>query len=353
MKRISGRLAAALAVMFFVATGALAQSFVVTPEQSQKASVTQRIGLTDVTINYHRPLVNGRKVWGGLVPYGQVWRAGANENTTIEFTDPVLVEDQPLGKGTYGLHMIPSADSVVVIFSNTNTAWGSFTYDQKEDALRVTVKPRPAEFQEALTYSFADVKPDSAAVTLTWDKLEVPFHVAIKPETVVANLRRQLRGGVRYTWEGWNDAAFYCLRQKTNLDEALKWSDESIKQEERFDNLSTKAELLRVMNRQDEAKAVMAKAMGMGNAIQIYVYGRQLQRDKRQAEAMDMFRTVSSRFPDHWLGHLALARLNSASGDFPGALKEVKAAQTGAPADQQGPLAGLAKKLETKQDINQ
>jgi tetratricopeptide (TPR) repeat protein len=353
MNRMSVRIAAALAVVVVVAVGARAQSFVATPEQSQKATVSQRIGLTDVAINYHRPLVNGRKVWGGLVPYGQVWRAGANENTTIEFSDPVMVEGQPLAKGTYGLHMIPSADSVIVIFSNTSSAWGSFTYDQKEDALRVTVKPQPADFHEALTYSFDEVKPDSAVATLTWEKLAVPFHVAIQPDTVLANIRRQLRGGVRYTWEGWNDAATYCLQHKTNLDEALKWTDESINQEERFDNLSTKADLLRALNRPDEAKVVMAKAMGMGNAIQMYIYGRQLQRDKRQSEALDMFRTVSSRFPDHWLGHLALARLNSASGDFPRALKEVKAAQSGAPSDQQGPLAGLAKKLEAKQDINQ
>jgi hypothetical protein len=342
-----------LAMLIAVATvSMMAQSFVATPDQSQKATVGQRVGLTDVTINYHRPLVKGRKIWGELVPYGQVWRAGANENTTIEFTDPVTVEGQPLAKGTYGLHMLPSADSVVVIFSKTNTAWGSFTYDQKEDALRVTVKPQPVEFHEALTYDFDDVKPDAAAVTLKWEKLAVPFHVAVSRDTVLDNVRRQLRGGVRYTWEGWNDAALYCLQQKTNYDEALKWADESITQEERFDNLSTKADLLRAANRPDEAKAVMAKAMGMGNAIQIYVYGRQLQRDQRATEALDMFRTVSTRFPDHWLGHLALARLDSASGDFPGALKEVKAAQSGAPSDQKSALDNLTRKLESKQDIN-
>src|SRR6202045_1192028 len=112
------------------------------PDVSQLAVNKQRIALTDITITYHRPLVNGRKIWGGLVPYGKVWRAGANENTTIEFSDPVSVEGKPLAKGVYGLHMIPNPDSWAVIFSKTNTAWGSYSYKQDEDALRVDVKPK-------------------------------------------------------------------------------------------------------------------------------------------------------------------------------------------------------------------
>jgi hypothetical protein len=107
-----------------------AQSFVLDlPRQSQRAEVSQRIGITDITINYHRPLVNDRKVWDGLVPYGKVWRAGANENTTITFSDPVLIDGKPLDKGTYGLHMIPNADEWTIIFSKNSTSWGAFTYD--------------------------------------------------------------------------------------------------------------------------------------------------------------------------------------------------------------------------------
>src|SRR5450755_5109664 len=124
------------------------------PDVSQLAVNKQRVGLTDITITYHRPLVNGRKIWGGLVPLGEVWRAGANENTTIEFSDPVSVEGQPLAKGIYGLHMIPTADSWTVIFSKMSSAWGSFSYNQSEDALRVTVKPQAAEMHEAVTYDF-------------------------------------------------------------------------------------------------------------------------------------------------------------------------------------------------------
>src|SRR5438477_12532618 len=132
------------------------------PDVSQAAEVKQHIALTDITVKYHRPMVNGRKIWGGLVPYGKVGRAGANENTTIEFSDPVSVEGQPLAKGIYGLHMIPNPDSWTVIFSKTNTAWGSYSYKQDEDALRVNVKPRPlAELKEALEFDFEDLKPTS------------------------------------------------------------------------------------------------------------------------------------------------------------------------------------------------
>src|SRR5580704_6394864 len=120
------------------------------PRQSQHALVTQRIGITDITVNYHRPLANGRQIWGKLVPYGEVWRAGANENTTLTFTDPVSIEGQPLDKGTYSLHMIPGENQWTVIFSKMSNAWGSFTYKQDEDALRVTVKPQTAEFHDAL-----------------------------------------------------------------------------------------------------------------------------------------------------------------------------------------------------------
>jgi hypothetical protein len=175
-----------LVAVVMLAEIGLAQSFVLDlPRQSQRAQVSQRIGITDITISYHRPLVNDRKVWGGLVPYGEVWRAGANEITTITFTDPVTIEGQPLAAGTYGLHMIPRADDWTIIFSKNATSWGSFTYKESEDALRVTVKPHAAEMHNALTYDFDEVKPDSAVVELEWEKVAVPFKVAVNVHDVV------------------------------------------------------------------------------------------------------------------------------------------------------------------------
>jgi hypothetical protein len=325
------------------------------PDVSQAAEVKQRIALTDITVKYHRPLVNGRKIWGGLVPYGKVWRAGANENTTIEFSDPVSVEGQPLAKGVYGLHMIPNPDSWTVIFSKTNTGWGSYSYKQDEDALRVNVKPKPlADSEEALEFEFENLKPDSTAVTLKWEKLGVPFTVSIKDaEQTLENIRAQLKGRGQFTWQALNEAAQFCLTKKINLDEALRWADASIQNEERFDNLSTKADILKALNRPDEAKATWNHAVEVATATQLYSYGRRLQNQKQNAEATEIFKQVDKRFPQGVYGDLARARLKSAAGDFAGAATDAKKAQAAAPTDaQKQSIKALIDLLDAKQDIN-
>ena len=241
------------------------------PRQSQHAQLTQRIGVTDITINYHRPLANGRAIWGKLVPYGQVWRAGANENTTITFSDPVSIEGHDLEKGTYGLHMIPGESEWTVIFSKNATSWGSFSYKQDEDALRVTVKPQTAELHDALAYDFDELKPDSTLVTMRWEKVAVPFKVSVKVNDIVtASIHRQLYGLNQYYWEGWDDAAGYFLANKIHLEEALKYEDQSIQNEERFDNLLGKSKILDAMGRNDDAVAAHNKAMEKANAVQLY-----------------------------------------------------------------------------------
>lgn len=342
-------------ILITVGASALAaQTLTVLPEASQRASVSQRIGLTDITVSYHRPLINGRKVWGDLVPWGQVWRAGANENTTITFTDPVTVEGKALAKGVYGLHMIPGPENWIVIFTKNSSAWGSFTYKQDEDALRVTVKAKPSEMHEALVYDFDDLQPDSVAVNMRWEKLAVPFHVAVDAkETTMSSLRDQLRGGLQYTWEGWAEAANYSLTNKTHLDEGLQWADKAINQEERFDTLMLKAQFLDALNRQAEAGPIKARALTMANVNQLYSFGRQLQAEKKPQEALDVFRQTVQRFPNHWLGHAALARLSSASGDFKKAVAEMNAAlAAGAPENQKPAIDGYIKRLEAGQDIN-
>jgi hypothetical protein len=325
------------------------------PDVSQAAEVKQHIALTEITVTYHRPLVKGRKIWGALVPYGKVWRAGANENTTIEFGDSVWVEGQPLAKGVYGLHMIPNPDSWTVIFSKTNTGWGSYSYKEDEDALRVKVKPRAlAEMKEALEFEFEDLKPDSTAVTLKWERLGVPFTVSIKDaDQTLQNIRAQLKGRGQFTWQALDEGAQFCLTRKINLDEALRWADASINNEERFDNLSTKADILKALNRPDEAKAVWNRALEIATAVQLYSYGRRLQNEKQGAEAMEIFQAVAKRFPQGVYGHLAQARVKSAAGDFAGAAEETTQAQNAAPTDaQKQSIKALIDRLQAKQDIN-
>jgi tetratricopeptide (TPR) repeat protein len=323
------------------------------PRQSQHAVITQRVGITDITVSYHRPLVNKREIWGKLVPYGEVWRAGANENTTIKFTDNVMIDGKPLAKGVYGLHMIPRENEWTLIFSNIHTAWGSFTYKEADDALRVTVKPQPADFREALTYDFDDVKADSTVATLRWEKLSVPFTVTVNVHDVVqASLHNQLQGLAQYTWEGWDDAATYLLGEKYDLDEALKYEETSIGTEPRFDNFLTKSQILEAMGRKNDAEAATKEALARATAGQLYAYGRLLQSQKKQDEAFNYFRQAAKKDPNDWTVHDGTARIYSAQGDFTNALKEMKIALAGAPDNQKIFFEPLVKKLEAKQDIN-
>ncbi|MGB7585785.1 MAG: DUF2911 domain-containing protein [Terriglobales bacterium] len=347
-------LAAAVIALSFGVSSSQAQSALLDiPRQSQHAVVTQRVGITDVTINYSRPLVKKRQIWGKLVPYGEVWRAGANENTTIKFTDNVTINGQPLAKGIYGLHMIPTESEWTVIFSNVHTAWGSFTYKEADDALRVTVKPQPADFREALTYDFDEVTPDSTIASLRWEKIEVPFTVAVNVHEIVqASLHNQLQGLAQYTWEGWDDAANYLLAEKYDLDEALKYEETSIGTEPRFDNYLTKSQILDAMGRKDDAEAAKKEALTRATAPLLYVYGRQLQAQGKQDQAFDFFRQAAKKDPNDWLVHDGMARIYSAQGDFANALKEVKLSLAGAPDNQKIFIEPLVKKLEAGQDIN-
>jgi hypothetical protein len=192
MKRysISCGFVLALALLLALPSQTLAQGAEVRP--SLKAGVMQRLGAdTDITIDYSRPGVKGRKIWGALVPYGMApgnqysenqpfpWRAGANENTTIEFSKNVLIEGKPLAAGKYGLHMIPGEKEWTIIFSKNNSSWGSFSYKPEEDALRVTVTPVAVPFQEWLTYGFEDLTGKSATAFLQWEQLKVPFKISL------------------------------------------------------------------------------------------------------------------------------------------------------------------------------
>lgn len=341
-------------ILFLGAPFVHAQTALELPEASQRAAVQQRIGVTDIKIVYHRPLVNGRKVWGALVPYDKVWRAGANENTTIEFSTPVVVEGKALAAGNYGLHMIPTPNEWTIIFSKMAVAWGSYTYSEAEDALRVSVKPHEIPMEEALEYEFEDLKPDSVVVTMKWEKLAASFRVSVTDaESILPHVRDELRGHAKFEWQPLNEAAQFCLTKKINLEEGLRWAEESIANEERFENLATKSELLKALNKPEEAKTAWNHAMEIASGLQLYSHARQLQSAKQNQEAMEIFPIVVKRFPETVFGQLAQARIKSAAGDFNGALDAAKKAQSSAASDQQKTsIQSLIDKLQAKQDIN-
>src|ERR1700693_2048950 len=175
------------------ASGASGQAFtpIKVPDASPEASVGQTIGVTEVRINYHRPAVNKREIWGKLVPYNEVWRAGANENTTISFSSDVTAGGQKLPARTYGVDMLPTDKVWTRIFRNRARAWGSFSYDPKEDALRITVTPQPAEFQERLGYSFEGPTDTAPVPALRWEKVKVAFPIGVDtPQGVLPSIRR-------------------------------------------------------------------------------------------------------------------------------------------------------------------
>jgi len=221
-----------------LAGAALAQQLDL-PRPSPNASVSQNIGITEVTIRYSRPGVKGRKIWGGLVPYGEVWRTGANENTTIRFSTPVKIEGHELPAGLYGVQTIPTDGEWTLILSKDADEWGAFSYKPEHDALRVQVKPQPAELQERMSFEFADLSDTSAKVVLRWEKLAVPFTISVDtPKLVAAKAKSAVNWRVPY------QAANYCIQNDTCLDEANGWLDASIAMDGNFNNYRAKADLL-------------------------------------------------------------------------------------------------------------
>jgi Protein of unknown function (DUF2911) len=354
MRRYVAVAVVAMAVWLAGHTGTEAQSAMLNlPRVSQHAEVVQRIGITDITINYARPLVRGRTIFGSLAPYGKVWRAGANENTTIAFSDPVTIDGQALAKGTYGLHMIPGESSWVVIFSKNSTAWGSFTYDQAEDALRVTVKPQTIPDQDVLSYAIDDPTLTSAVVTMRWEKVAVSFKVgADTPEIVAASLRNQLRGRAQFEWEPWSEAATYLLDNHLNAEDALKYAQTSIDNEDRFENEFVKAQAFTALGRKDEAKAARDRAIQIGTQLQIQSYARGLQAQGHDEEALDLFRDNIKKYPNSWVAHNEEARLAVAKGDYDTAIKEMNLALSAAPETFRGQISRLIAQLQKKVDIN-
>jgi predicted negative regulator of RcsB-dependent stress response len=308
--------------VLLVSATAHAQVALKTPEQSPAATVSQTVGLTEITVSYHRPAVAGREVWGKLVPYGEPWRVGANENTTITFSSDVKIGGKPLRAGTYGLHALPTAKDWTIMFSTMSAAWGSFTYDQKEDALRVTVTPRTtAASQERLLYRFDDPSETKATLVLAWEKLEVPIAIEVEtPKVVMASVRQQLRGPAGFSWEGFVQAATYWLKNGGPLDEAGKLADRAIQMNENYQDLSIKAAIVEKQGNAKAAAELRAKAQTLATEADLNQAAFQLLRgDKKVDEALKLFQANAQRFPESLLAQVGLGEALATKGDKPGA----------------------------------
>jgi len=278
-----------------------------TPPVSKRASVSEWIGLTKVTINYHRPAVKGREIWGALVPYNNgvpfPWRAGANDNTTLKFADDVKIEGKDLPAGKYGFHIIPSEKEWILIFSNDNQAWGSFNYNPDHDALRISVEPQACEHVEWLKYEFVHLTDHSADVELSWEKKKISFTVDVDVNAVtMKSIEGQLTHLAGFRWQAWNQAAQYCLRTDKNLEQGLAWADRSISggfgSQKNFTTLMTKAQILDKLDRGEEAKPIKEEAMTLATNAELNQYGYQLLNQGLTKEAVHVFELNSQNNPD-------------------------------------------------------
>jgi hypothetical protein len=225
---------------FLVATAAFAQ--VRTPRVSQGATITQTVGLTDITIKYSRPGVKGRTIWGDVVPYDKVWRSGANEATTINFSDDVWINGQKLARGMYSFHTIPGRDEWTLIFNSVADQWGSYSYDETKDALRVKVKPEMAPFAEWLNYEVPELSSDAAKIVLRWEKIAVPFTVETKS---VERTMNALKGAMNPDWRAAYNSALFAFENKGAASDAdmNTWLEQSLKANQNVQNLYLKGRI--------------------------------------------------------------------------------------------------------------
>ncbi|MEO1052030.1 MAG: DUF2911 domain-containing protein [Bacteroidota bacterium] len=361
----------------FVALHVMGQG-VTLPRASASSELKQTVGITDVIVNYSRPSVIGPQgndrtgaIWGQVVPYGYnnlgfgtstaaPWRAGANENTVIEFTTDVKVEGKDLAAGKYGLHMaLEESGKVTAIFSKNISSWGSFFYDQAEDALRVDVQSVEIPQTNLLTFNFIEVSNNGATLTLDWEKKRIPFKIEVNtPEVVYASLKDELRTTPGFNHTNWNAAANYLLTNNIHLEDALTWADASINApfigQKNFNNLQVKARALAALGKSEEATKAMDAALAdpAASINNYYNYGRFLIGQDRKTEALDIFTKASKKWPEHWLAPHGLARGYSANGEIKKALKYEKEAHQKAPDGSKTVLAGYIKTLESGKDFN-
>ena len=368
------KLTAFLLAIVFVTNTAVAQLDLPPSAGNPRATVSEEVGITSITLKYSRPDVNKRegKIWGdgNVVTYGfstasfitnkntSPWRAGANENTTITFEHDVKVEGQPIKAGTYGLFMAMGADNVTIIFSSQTEAWGSFNYEDKYDVLRVNVKPVALDKSvEWLKYEFIEHREKYCVIAMQWEKLSVPFKVEVDVDNIVsARLHDQLAGRQGFTPALILSATQFWFNKNINLEEALAWSKKAIDGtggQKTYITLRNLATAYEKLNRLPQADSTMNEALLIATANQYSAYGRILLTQKRNDKAMEVFTASQKRYGDILGVNMGLMSGYSAKGDFKNAIKYAEKAIAQAPNEAaKKQLEGQLAKLKEGKDIN-
>jgi hypothetical protein len=340
---------------------------------NQHSSISQNIGLVTVTIDYNSPDVHGANgedrtghIWGELVHYGFIdqgfgtskaapWRAGSNENTTITFSHDVKIGGKDIKAGTYGLFLdVEKEGPWLWIFSKNSTSWGSYTYDPKEDVLRVQTTAVDAPYTEWLTYGFDDRGPSSTTAYLQWEKKRVPMKIEVPNvnDLYIAEMRKELRAYTGFNYQNWADAAQFCVQRKINLEEALTWADAALSMPfigvENFTTLQTKSMVLDALGRSTEAEVEMDKAIKHPTATvqSVHQYGRALLAAGKNQKALDVFKLNRQLNPkDTFTTYVGLARGYTAMGDKKNAIKNWETAIKNLPENQKANLKAYEAEL--------
>ena len=342
---------------------------ITTPAKSPEAEVSQRVGITDITIHYNRPYVKGRKIWGGLVPYGfnylgfgtskaAPWRAGSDYNTTISFTHEVSIQGNKVPAGKYALFMAPEeSGEVTIILSSNTTSWGSYFYDEKEDVLRFKVTSQDKSTStELLTYNFDTVKPTSATASLHWGTKEIPFTIDVQvDEIVMKSIRNDLRNPKGFQQSTWDAAANYAL-SVGEFEQALEWVNASIAgnffSKETFSNLSLKSQILEKQGNTTEANEILQKSLPLGSPDELYRLGIGLITGGQLDKALEIMQANVKYNKGAFPSHYGLARVYSAKKDFKNALKALEKTGDDTPEHFKPRFKQYKERLQKKEDFN-
>lgn len=356
-------------VFFILAQSSIAQMDLPPSGNNPRATISEEVGITSITIKYSRPDVNKRegKIWGdgNLVTYGftslnlntnkndMPWRAGANENTTITFEHDVKVEGQPIKAGTYGLHMAVWPDKATLIFSSQSEAWGSFYYDPKFDALRVDVKPVALDKSvEYLKYEFIEHKEKYCVIAMQWEKLSVPFKVDVDVDNIVmARLREQVTSGRGFNPFLMQAAANFALNKNIYPEEALSWAQRAALTKT-YSTLNTLATAYTKLNKLKEADSTINEALVFANPNQYLNLGRGLIQAKRIDRSLEIFNAAQKKFGDAFTVNAGFMSYYSAKGDFTKALEYANKTLAQAPETAKPAVHANIAKLKEGKDIN-
>ncbi len=326
---------------------------------SPKTKISQNIGFANIDIEYSRPAVNGREIWGKLVPLGfapnpfgngnpMPWRMGANESTILTLSHNAKINGQELNAGKYSLHAIVNENNWTIIFNKDVDGWGSFFYDENKDALRIEVHPIKSDFKEWLTYEFENFTLGSTELVFQWADLKIPIKFEFDQHNVILDTyRKELTNLQGFNPAAWGAAARYCLQNNINLDEAVIWIDKALGMNggNNFGNKSVKAGLLTAKGMKEDGDKLMQSSIDDATEAELNNYGYQLMNQNRLDDAIEIFKLNIKKHPNEWNVYDSLAEAQNTKGDKKSAKENYGIALKKAPENQKSRIKTIMENL--------